>query len=453
MTTSKSTSSTLGSEPEYRGVDRWRFLRRLAVGILLLILLAAASKTAYLIFQNARQRTHSLDFSIYYACALMTRDKLDPYTTDLRTVGDPLGLETGAIQRTDYTPTFLLFIEPLTLVSVTTAYWIWFVISVAATVIAFWFLIGPASGLSPVAAFALAALAIRYPPLETHFIFAQSQLLVLLMLVLVMRWLKAGKDAEAGLALSLAVLLRAYPIVLAGYLVATEKWRALAYMTYGLVIGSTLTLILIGMTRCVHFVQVISGVGSSHPLNLPRSMLIAPWNVSVMSAINRLFSAILGDTPSFPVRVLQSVTVFACVVILITLAITATRKLRDGDLDSRAFSFWVTTMILLVPTAWTHYMVLLFLPFSQLAVAAYHGRASKRAVWLGLSSYLLITVVPLIARYFEFAVSRLAMRPTSFALTRFAIERDNLILPSMMLAFLGFYAFAFDGDFHTRSLR
>src|SRR5260370_40159437 len=68
---------------------------------------------ALLIFGQVRGRVTHWDFSHYYLSALAMRAGLNPYTTDLRSLGRALGIE--GIDHATYPPAFLLCFEPLTL--------------------------------------------------------------------------------------------------------------------------------------------------------------------------------------------------------------------------------------------------------------------------------------------------------------------------------------------------
>lgn len=50
------------------------------------------------------------------------------------------------------------------------------------------------------------------------------------------------------------------------------------------------------------------------------------------------------------------------------------------------------TSILLSPIARVHYMVLIFILFAQLAIAANQGRCSERAIWATIASYVVLKV-------------------------------------------------------------
>ena len=79
---------------------------------------------------------------------------------------------------------------------------------------------------------------------------------------------------------------------------------------------------------------------------------------------------------------------------LIVLGITALATLSSGmglgtDHSRRAFSLWIVASIMLSPIPFPFYLVLLYIPFSQLAYAAARGTASQRSIYMGIASYLL----------------------------------------------------------------
>lgn len=141
-----------------------------------------------------QQRVTRWDFSIYYASALALREGANPYRDDLKPFSDQVGVNTVEIHRAAHPPTFLLCFEPLTLLNPKAAYWIWFLINLAALVGILLMLLGPRSGLGIRAALALVAFALLYGPLCMHFLYAQSQLIVLLMILLGTNWLRAGRN-------------------------------------------------------------------------------------------------------------------------------------------------------------------------------------------------------------------------------------------------------------------
>jgi hypothetical protein len=71
-----------------------------------------------MLLHQLHSRVNQFDFSIYYASGLALREHMDPYTTDLDRVGRGLQLEIDPIHFATDPPTFLLCMEPLTLLPV-----------------------------------------------------------------------------------------------------------------------------------------------------------------------------------------------------------------------------------------------------------------------------------------------------------------------------------------------
>ena len=177
------------------------------------------------------------DFSIYYMSAMAVRHGLNPYQTDFDRVGKSLGLEAGEIHHATDPPTFLLSMEPFAAMRERTAFYTWVGLNAIFLAAALALLFGKSSGLGGRSGLALGALAVMYPPIYYHFFFAQSKIPLLLVLVLMMRSMEHGWDRGAGLCLALASLLRAFPLLLIGYLAIQRRWRVLVWTFIGLGIG------------------------------------------------------------------------------------------------------------------------------------------------------------------------------------------------------------------------
>src|ERR1700674_1724736 len=173
------------------GLTRPSILILLCVGTLMHLGIALAQAAA---------RTRLWDFSHYYVAALAMREGLNPYAIDLRPLGRQIGLD-GIARATD-TPFFLLCFEPLTRLRPATAYWIWFAINAAALILAMVSILRAAPRLNRRQVFSLSAIILLYPPLSTHIFFAQTQIVVLLLVAVVLRSFESGRDRTAGLALA-----------------------------------------------------------------------------------------------------------------------------------------------------------------------------------------------------------------------------------------------------------
>jgi glycosyl transferase family 87 len=370
-------------------------------------------------------RPNHFDFSIYYASGLVLREHLDPYTTDLDVVGKSLNLEIDPIHYATDPPTFLLCFEPLTLLPLTQAFWLWTALNFAALVAALILLLR-GSGLGLWTCWSLATLSLLYPPVGDHFFYGQNKIFVLLMLVLMMRWMGEGRDAAAGLTLGIATLMRGFPLLLIGYLLLRRRWRAIAYTAVGITIGGVLTIALLGLSQTLSFSHGVRFV------TMPR-FLALPINLSLAGFVSRMYWYAVGAGPGLS-NFIRRLLVVTTQLGVLALTVKATLKSRDtADLDWRAFSLWVVTAVLLAPTAWVHYLVLMLIPFIMMAIAANRGRASDRAIWMAVASFLLIA---------PSASVRIAFGPHPHGVLRSLAGEGSFV--SLALMYVSAYWFAAD---------
>lgn len=340
----------------------------------------------------AAGRTHRFDFSVFYASAVAMRMGLNPYLIDLSRIGDPIGLEIRPLIHTTSTPTFLLCFEPFGYLPVTVAYWIWFAMNAIALGVAILLLLQDrAGGLTRSRKWVLGIAMLLYAPLGDQIAFAQVQVLILLMLVLVMRWLASGREIAAGLMLALAIMLRAFPIVLAVYLFATRRWRALAAMTIGIVVIGIVTTAGLGLNVMRSFLDGAMLTVSHHPVSLP-------INVAVAAFTTRLFWYAFGAALPAGLEFARATVVVIVESAILGLGLRAAlraagdRDANDHDADLAAFGLWVVISVMLSPIAWIHYMVLFLIPFAQIATAANRGGCRPSTMWLFVASYFLVAI-------------------------------------------------------------
>lgn len=334
------------------------------------------------------------DFSSYYIWAYAARHNLNPYTVDFEPIAASLHLRTEGMDHADYPPTFILMFEPLTLLSARTAYHVWIGLNAGALVLGLMLLLGGDSRLDFRIKIALAALAILFYPVRIHFNWAQTQLVLLLMLVAVERLLERSRDKVAGFILALAGLIKIFPLFVCGYLIAERRWRALSFTTIGLAAGSVATIALIGVPTSITFgarlAQVFSGGwlaqhGKADSVEL----------VSISTFVSRMVAAIFGANRGATFNLVRVVAIALAAAAIVAGAVRATRaSIGNPSRARRSFSLWIVTMVLLSPTAWIHYLVLLIVPYAELVIVANRGEASRRAIWAGAASYGLAQISP-----------------------------------------------------------
>jgi len=246
-----------------QGVRRSPALRMIFYfGIAVLWFMGAVQ--ANVVFSTVRKRANKWDFSHYYLSALALREGDNPYINDLGKKGAQLGMQVDEINRATYPPSFLLCFEPMTLMRPVAAYWVWFALNVLMLATAYVVLLRVENHFSLQAALSMIALSMLYLPLWHHFDFAQCQILILAIMLVMMRALRRGDDVTAGLSLALASLLRVFPIMMGGYLIARHRFRALKWMSIGLAAGGLLTLTFVGPKVAFGFLTQIGFLTGSN---------------------------------------------------------------------------------------------------------------------------------------------------------------------------------------------
>ncbi len=241
------------------------------------------------VFYLLHGREHYEDFAVYYLSALELRADIDPYATSFVPLEKRLGMNTHSIERGTHPPTFLVLFEPLTELPLRTAYWTWTGLNFVALAAALVMLLGRRSLLPLETTLVVAALALLYAPVFLHFWFGQSNILILLMLVLMMRWMERGNAAGAGLLLALAGLMRVFPLPIVAYLLLTRRWRLLAYTAIGLAIGAAATLFLIGTSHSLNFFYAVPEHFNGY------AWIATPTNIAMGAFISRIFWWIWGS--------------------------------------------------------------------------------------------------------------------------------------------------------------
>ncbi|HEY2524330.1 MAG TPA: glycosyltransferase family 87 protein [Candidatus Binataceae bacterium] len=328
-------------------------------------------------------RASKWDYSIYYSSALAMREGMNPYTADLTPLAHSLGLELDKINHATDPPTFVMCFVPLTLLAPRPGFYVWTALNALSFLLAIVLLFRWTPGLRRDPALALAAVILLFPPVVEHLAWGQNKMLVLLMFVLMLRWLERGRDAAAGLMLAAAALLRAFPLLLIGYLALMRRWRAVGYTVLGLAAGGLLTL-------------ALAGVGSTMSFVLAPTYLTEQWrealpgNIALGPTIARMFWYFFGLHLGTTLGWAQKIATLGAELALLGLAIKATvSRPADDDPDGRLFMLWMMTAILISPTSWFYYLVLLAIPMVRVSAAAANDRTSARALWAGVACYTL----------------------------------------------------------------
>jgi len=368
------------------------------------------------------------DFSIYMLSGHAFNSNENPYRADFDTEAREIGVNNLAITNATDPPTFILLFAPLSRLPPQKAFSIWTTINGVALIAAMLIIVGPGSGIPGWIAWSFAAVAMIYPPVIASFYNGQNKILLMLLLALMMRSMRSGNDAVSGLALGLAGLTRIFPFLMIAYLVIERRWGALKYTFLCLIVCIPITIALFGLSNSLSFGR--DGVN----LLTAQRYLSQPQNIALDAYISRWLWSINGPglSPSYEALRRVAIVIGDLLIFFVTLRATISIR-RCGDDNLRFLSLWIVTSILLSPTVWVFYLVLLLIPFAQIAAACSAGEVTRRTLWSAGISVLLIFLA--ISPHSEIAFSTNPWLRMTIGECRFY---------SLIAAYLSVYFFAID---------
>ena len=326
------------------------------------------------------------DFSLYYAWGYALRHGINPYTTDLRPLGQGIGLDLGTFGHANYPAPFILLFEPLTLLSPQHANWVWCFLNVALLLCCFELLLGRSRAAIRPWNHAVWALGLLYRPVSSNFHLAETQVLLLFLLIAALRCSEKGRDLAAGSLIGFAGLLKVFPLAALGVFVVGRRWRVVISAMGVIFAGLSLTAAILGVRPTLGFVHTLNSVIDRRRFEFQSTTLI-----SLNAFVTRLLlSKHIAATGLFADRAMQRLVVMAVSLAVVALSAFATWRARTRREVSAGFALWVVTAVLISPTAWLHYEVLLLIPFA-LAVGdwLHAGNNARAAAALALASYVL----------------------------------------------------------------
>jgi len=286
-----------------------------------------------------------------------------------------------------YPPPSLLVLAPLALVSYDTARVVVLVVNHALLLVLVLLLLRRRTG-SDVADGLLLVYVLLFEPVRATIALGQVNLLVLVLVVLAWEALRHGRSpVAAALPLSVAIVVKTYPVLLLVPLVAHRRWRVVGWTLAFLAVAAALAALVLPAAAWGDWVRDVlpsGGYGES-----PRGLFspAAPWNQSLNGFSARLFlengfSAPIATSPA-AARLVPAL--LACAL----LALAAGASLRSGARPDRErfldleLALWLVAMFAVAPLSWAHHLVFV-LPACVLALrlALEHGPWTRTAVAL-----------------------------------------------------------------------
>lgn len=323
--------------------------------------------------------------SIYWGAKIAFVERRSPYVTGAFNEAESL-LQQHCFPYL-YPPSSLLMFYPLSLVSYEAAKLLMLVVNhlcILIFIYLFFFRIR-ALDLQPFSNGVIATLSViyvlMYYPVVDNLLWGQVNLLALTLICLAWYALKHGaNDLGIALPLSLAILLKTYPLLLLPLLIIKKKYRAVAGVLALLALYTFIAwLILPGSLWGDWLTNVLpSGGYGQTPFNL--FLPVAPWNHSING-----FGTFIQDRypnilvlPTLAVTKALSYLLSAFVVsVTVGLSYCFSRKSRSkGEIDMEV-SMFLLMMFLVAPLSWEHHLVYI-LPSALIAIYLLLLRTTQR---------------------------------------------------------------------------
>jgi hypothetical protein len=303
-------------------------------------------------FRN-RMRYREVAMADYYSWAAELRLGGKPWNPESSAATRPLGIERRA--GCNYPPPFLVAFEPLTLLPVKAAYWLWQTILIGSLAAAVVLLVREIFAPTSKAPYLLAlGTTLLFP--EGHSALYESEPTFLLLLLIVVAWAcdRRERPLIAALMLALAAAFKVFPAALLGYFFCRRSWRVVLYTGGFLVV----IVLLSGLDNWVWFARfgVLKSQWVSEDAWLVKT---SDRSIAVMAQARALLDWLnggpLGARMASVWVLVTAVVDFLLVGIAFETCRGCARKGADwGDL---CFGVWVMVSILISPISWAHYLI------------------------------------------------------------------------------------------------
>jgi hypothetical protein len=370
-------------------------LRRALISVLPWLEIAcSAVLTALLLWKGILPgwRVLNTDFPNYYLVARLLREG---YGLDriydwiwLERIKDHWGLDQTLVGFAGLTPFSALPVVPFSLFSAIAAKRLWILINLLLLCSSIE-LLNRVTSLGRRRIWLLSLLAIF--PLRTSFLLGQMHLLVLFLLVSAYYFHRKGRQIACGVCLSIAGVLKIYPLLLGGYFLWKRQWRPAFAM-----LGATLLLLGVG------YLWMGSDVLNIYATQiLPRSVqgeVLDPYSMHAASGAALFHRLFIAEPMLNPVPLLNSPSLYAVLyplwqlaVLVPLLAVFTIRTNRAGT-DQLEWAAFVLALLVLSPVPSSYHFVVMIFSI-VLLVDVLLARKEFGVAGLAVALYCLISAI------------------------------------------------------------
>jgi len=361
--------------------------RLLDVGAIILALIIA-----FKIFLVLPERSKHNDFAHYYVTSRFYLEDRNPYETPMQSGFQRYSFHFAPhlTPRTASNPPLLLIgFSALTIFPPNIAYSLWFIIQFFSLAIIIyltrWIL---SDRMSSRGFLFFCSLTIGSATVYWHFFFSQVQLPLTALTLFAFVLLRSGRATVACLLITLASLIKIYPIVLLPWflwhggknMVSRLKLAVLCLIQAGFLMALT------GIELWQSFFQTIPEIKDEFAINYT-------FNYSMPSFIANFASSFLGynHNPELE-NILWSLAMGSSLLIMIISYAFCwfSRNINDKEVREKEFAILCIAMLLSSLLTWGHYLVFLIFPFTVVAVQIARKPNAKEIlilllVWLSLN--------------------------------------------------------------------
>jgi len=246
-----------------------------------------------------------------------------------------------------------------------------------------------------------------FPPLINHLTWGQLQLILLALLTGAWYCLRHNRDTWAGVLLGVSIALKLYPAICLLPLIVQRRWWAAGVACLSSFSIMALSFWLVGWDQLGIFInQVLPAVNQE----LSKILYIDYFSMRMTA-----YLFIYNETGAYSIDLVYRIAIG----IAFALVVLRTPRQRDGFIPLA-----ITTMIMLSPIIWSHYFVLLYLPFIHVLVNADQRRRRQLVgifLFIGISPMIqslsgvvmvIVHTLPALGLLWLFILqSRLALQP------------------------------------------
>jgi hypothetical protein len=244
---------------------------------------------------------------------------------------------------------------------------------------------------------------IAFTPVLSHFFWGQTQLQLLLLLVISWMFLRRDRDISAGIMLGITIAIKIFPLLLFVPLFAQRRWRCLIAATLTAAAVLAISYTIVGWDQAYIFLANVL------PQHSGAVIANSTAHTTIAAMLTNAFGApMLSYYASLGVRALVMAAV-----------LYGAWRMRD---PAQAFALGMTTLVLVTPVVWEHYFVLIYLPWLDVL-----SRSSRRQQPLLILAYFLFAAATLIYHVPSNLVALAQLLPISGAFLLLGVQLQQAI--------------------------